>query len=510
MIRVVLFLLTPIFLQAQSSGHHFFYAGGGGETAEEENQSYRGADRFTSLVRMIRPKSFDLVYDGNHPRDKEFLSYSLAGVPNWQRSSNGSPSGAANLPSVRAETSAVSQSRSPIADFTAQTLTQRVQALVERVRNGEIKSGESILFALDTHGADSKGENKFLVSDKDGLVDIVPILEELKRATESKGIRLGIVSAACYSEPLLKLSGPNTCVITGSDESVGYSHFMGDFFSEIYQNADKNLSLEEVFLRTRKEEDVGSFPQISTSAHEVTEEILSKIKDRMLSYRGDIAQKFSEGDSYCLGRQPVKELISEISEATERLTGQPLRARPFQWSDILDTISVTHLGYQMRYGVAGSTDERDLSRLEESIHNYDTTWKRANEIRRVLDSDRAMKPINVTVDDRTFPIIPLGLASVNRDELEKIADEEKAKGRHRSKSGEPATSYELLKAYDQLKDNSRPFQTLMSAREDYDEVITELEYLGHAVARNERVVYDKIYRGLTKARSESACSKIRF
>ncbi len=152
-----------------------------------------------------------------------------------------------------------------------------IKGYEQKIRNGEIKSGDQLMIMIDTHGAekvskDQSSTHEIAVGQAPATTSLNSLegtptvsLDTLRTLTElakEKGIKLAIMDFSCHSGNTLSLANENTCVIS----STGTKHFGYNTFSETFiQNMKAGKSLEDVFLNVRKETKDNSFPMISSA-----------------------------------------------------------------------------------------------------------------------------------------------------------------------------------------------------------------------------------------------------
>ncbi len=159
--------------------------------------------------------------------------------------------------------------------FTSENFDKTIENFVAKIESGEIAEGEKLLIIVDSHGgAKQKNQQTHSIAMVgSNLTDLSKVegehtesMDKLKALSDialAKGIKLGILDFSCHSGNSLSLANKNTCVITAS----GPNHFaFASFPSQFYNEMKPGLSLEDVFLNTRKVFTSPSFPMISTSA----------------------------------------------------------------------------------------------------------------------------------------------------------------------------------------------------------------------------------------------------
>ncbi len=233
-----LFALALV-LPVLSSATEVVLLGGGGD---HEGPTTIFDPALKSLGKKIEPLGFHVTssFNGGHHQTEELLSKDM---------------GLQNKP------------------FTSDNYNSIINDYAQKIISGKIKHGEKLLIFMDTHGAE-KDESLLthpIAMSGSALTDYSSLagtqlgsldpLSKLTKLAKEKGIKLGIVDFSCHSGNSLSLANENTCVISSSGTNhYGYSSFAEQF----YANMDQGKSLEEVFLKTRSEENMPAFPMIST------------------------------------------------------------------------------------------------------------------------------------------------------------------------------------------------------------------------------------------------------
>ena len=149
---------------------------------------------------------------------------------------------------------------------------------VEKIKNGTIKKGESLVVVIDSHGAERTNGNKthLIAAGQGELKDLNTLsgstlvsldsLEKLIEISRVKGINLGIVDLSCHSGATmaLKKNAPHTCIVTStSPDHYGYGgeETFGNYF---LQNMKPGMTMEKAFLAARTKSVDPDYPMIST------------------------------------------------------------------------------------------------------------------------------------------------------------------------------------------------------------------------------------------------------
>lgn len=269
---LLLLLLSGL---AQAQDRHMVIMGGGGEPDSLETTIFDGEMRtLGNFLRSNESWSPQISFNGGHDRTEEIIRNGVGrrGVQNTQ--------------------------------FTQEQFDRMITQYENKIRNGEINSGDQLLVYISTHGA-----MRIETPNKDGNVEVshsisatgasasdlntlrdaklvsLDRIQNLITLANSRGVKLGILDFSCHSGNALALQNPQTCIISASGPMhFGYNTW-GDRFAG---NMRRGRSLEDVYLRTFVRRDETAFPMISTEAgNSIQEEIYELITPYLYSYNSD-------------------------------------------------------------------------------------------------------------------------------------------------------------------------------------------------------------------------------
>lgn len=232
--------------------------------------------------------------------------------------------------------------------FTKDNYEKMIQEAIKKIKRGQIKSGEQLVVIVDTHGGmntdtpqtpeDSKELTHSLATTGAVMTDMNYVrgndstsmdqLIALTKLAQERGINLGIIDMSCHSGSSLKLSNPNTCVISSTGpKHFGYTGFAQNFYNEI----KPGLSLEEVFLSTRKKNIDHGFPMISTpSGEKLNQEMYPLFTPFIYTRHDDKADKITgfmrelaNADNLCSYQKNFETLLKQV-ETFEKVNGVAL------------------------------------------------------------------------------------------------------------------------------------------------------------------------------------------
>jgi hypothetical protein len=182
-------------------------------------------------------------------------------------------------------------------EFTPDNWQKAVSEYIVKIKSGQMKKGENLLVLVDTHGQEADSKNSTHMIDmaikgknRGGRQASMDMLKELAQVASDKGINLGIVDFSCHSGNSLSLGNDKTCVVTAAAPNLyGYD----DFTKSFYTNMKKGMSLEDVYLKARKDAYSPSFPMISTKENESLKDSLYTKLYPYMTYAGGLANKLS-------------------------------------------------------------------------------------------------------------------------------------------------------------------------------------------------------------------------
>lgn len=158
--------------------------------------------------------------------------------------------------------------------FTAENFNTLIQNYENKIKSGQVKSGDQLMLMIATHGAMKSGNestHQVAVNAVQGQTNLTNLsgattvsidkLKNLADLAKRNGIKLAILDFSCHSGNTISLANENTCVIS----STGPKHFGYNTFAQNFIDKMKSgKTLEDVFLDTRKKTTDNSFPMIST------------------------------------------------------------------------------------------------------------------------------------------------------------------------------------------------------------------------------------------------------
>jgi hypothetical protein len=240
--------------------------GGGGESIQKQDTLFDGALNNLSNYFQQPENRWDettISFDGGHPVTEAIINSKFTGAQTAQ--------------------------------FTEANYNSIVKKYIEKIET--MNKGDQLLIMLDSHGAEkssatpelthqlavssSQGENN--LNDLSKTVNIsLDNLKTLSNLALKKGVNLAIIDFSCHSGNSLSLANSQTCVIS----STGPKHFSYANFSDAFiKNMKKGQSLEDVFLTTRKSDNMPTYPMISTpEGMSITQDFYEALRPYLYSY----------------------------------------------------------------------------------------------------------------------------------------------------------------------------------------------------------------------------------
>lgn len=336
-------------------------------------------------------------------------------------------------------------------------IRQQIELYKQQIRTGSLKKGDQILITIATHGGQIKTPfANHPVAAIDGEFNTAE-LASLRDLAESKGVKLGIIDNSCYSGTTLALGTDKTCVLTAANTNVGYSNAGNQFTAKM--QVGKNL--EQIFLESRQGPEGLSpgAPQISTEAGKKVY-AMTQLLEGAQKEKSTVDKDLEKGLIIACGTQ---------SQEWHALT-----------KNIEEAVFNSQLG-----------KEADLEALKAKnmlvtmVNDYNKTRLQAALAYKVKNS--SSKACLKLLDNKPEVCAPYEVYERNY---------ETAKARWASKT---ATLQEKKQQVliEELR-NSKPYQGWLQSMRDYEKLRNQLYYKANAVNRQERILYDYLYKSESK------------
>lgn len=294
-----LFLLISFGVSAQTN--HFLLMGGGGEPAGETTIFDHEIGQLKNFLKGNNNWNTTVSFNGGHTKTEGIVSEI---VPNNTR-------------------------------FTSERFEALITEYENKLKSGQIKTGDQLLIQIDTHGASKAPiEKSHSVSTAEGEIQDLKTgagsklvnldrLQNLINLAASKNVKLAVLDFSCHSGNALALANPNTCIIS----STGPKHFgwagTQTFSTQFAASMKRGKSLENVFLEAMEKKTDAGFPMISTQVGKsIQDEMYEGLSPFLYSWspvaHKDKLQAFLEKDvieNQCKELPQFAELMQFVGEA---------------------------------------------------------------------------------------------------------------------------------------------------------------------------------------------------
>lgn len=236
-------------LPASRSPKKFLFAiGGAGDTAGSTNIF---TDNFVETAKKAKVAGYetDFLFDGVHPDARKKVAKAFSSQPTENNT------------------------------FSQSNLKKMVERIQNKIKNGEIKTGDQIFFSVDTHGF----PNETMATDDFNmgtpLTMKYDLLQDLAQELSKNKIQTAFYFGNCYSGSFLDKANPDICTLTASTKNnVSVVGDTDSFLKEL----ESGKSLEDTFLEHRKPgwlfwKPIYGIPQISSPAGLATQQILKPL-----------------------------------------------------------------------------------------------------------------------------------------------------------------------------------------------------------------------------------------
>lgn len=389
-----------------------------------------------------------------------------------------------------------------------------ISEMINKIQNGELKSGDQLMVSIDTHGARASNEKTHSIAvSGGGATDLSSLaganivnldtLQKLVDVANLKGVKLAIVDMSCFSGNTLNLKGSNTCIISASGPNhYGYSgtvdlglfRMTNTFSGKFYDLMKKGRNLEEIFLSARTRGDAPDFPLISTPENAEVEGMLYKLMTPYLNYNKNTIHDFDS--SYEVDPGKFENQVCKLNQDHESLLGVLKKFENLsQVSDEMNKNEFSKLksaleeyrSYQKEYeaSIRGRIDtgEEIKNILRRDYASEKDIWKDYGPTTFItMDFDKSIKRMQELADKEQGQWAKqFWQESADKMKRQKAVAEEV-----KNKLG--AASLEKIAAYKKAFENSGKSYTYASR-----------------VASEAKKVYDTLYKSLQKKENSNPC-----
>lgn len=216
--------------------------------------------------------------------------------------------------------------------------------VIAKLETGELKSGDQLMMAIDTHGAKrSSGKNaekthkvalsygvaKELTNLTGASTVDLDKLDKIIELAAKNNVRLAVADLSCYSGNLLNLKNDKVCLISASGpEQYSYGGGVIDlgifkfsvvvtFASKLFDTLKKGKNLEELFLNSREVGSTPDFPMINTPEGRAINDLMYKMITPYLEYNDQQVTNF--GSRYGRTGDKFEEKVCKIEQNHQQL-----------------------------------------------------------------------------------------------------------------------------------------------------------------------------------------------
>jgi hypothetical protein len=283
--------LIPLVGYGESSKKQFYFFGGGGEPKGETtifDNDVKRLGKFTSNSDWETTVSFN----GGHKKTEEIIKSKMG---------NARDGGA----------------------FTEKNYNNLINEMILRLESGELKKGDQLMIAINTHGAKNYGGNGAEKTHRVALsygeatnlsnlsgAQVVNLdrLERLIELASKSEVKLAIADLSCFSGNLLNIKNDKVCLISGTGTNhygFGSGHIAigsikikvsDSFANKFFGSFKKGKNLEDLFLNARAETEANDFPMISSPEGLELNNLIYKMISPYLYYNSSNTSDF--GSNY--------------------------------------------------------------------------------------------------------------------------------------------------------------------------------------------------------------------
>lgn len=185
----------------------------------------------------------------------------------------------------------------PVKPFSDSEFEDILKDYEGKIKSGAIKDGEQLLLMIHSHGSESlpSTQTHYISAGSGALTDYSTLkgaksvsldrLKALIELAEQKGVKLGIVDLSCHSGVSLSLASDKTCVVTATGpKHFAYAQSDSVFSSAFARDMRPGMTLEELYLKSRRNSTDNGFPMISSEAGRQIQDRLYPLISNYLHY----------------------------------------------------------------------------------------------------------------------------------------------------------------------------------------------------------------------------------
>lgn len=217
--------------------------------------------------------------------------------------------------------------------------------VIAKLESGELKSGDQLMIAIDTHGAirsngkDAEKTHRVALSNSEAkeLTNLsgastvnLDKLDKIVDLASKNNVKLAVADLSCYSGNLLNIKNDKVCMISASGPeqysygsgslNLGFINFSPaiTFSAKFFDSLKMGKNLEDLFLSARSNSgDTPDFPMINTNAGLAINDLIYKMITPYLNYNDQKASNF--GAQYVRTGDKFEEQVCKIDNNHQQL-----------------------------------------------------------------------------------------------------------------------------------------------------------------------------------------------
>lgn len=373
--------------------------------------------------------------------------------------------------------------------------------LKEQLKNGELKSGESVILNFYAFPTKVTVENAGFNIDeqyygrianaKQNIASLIEVIE----LSEKAGVKLGIIDLSPYSEhteSLLKHAKKNTCIIGNKKDLYHLPVASGNFGRAFSSQLGKpGMSLEDIFLSSSAVSESYEGPYISSKNHEFAKEQIALVSEEKKGIKltesnakSKLRQLAREDDGECAINNTFDSLIKDVQKIQGQNSNLKFVDTKSQYLRSLEKYRKMQLDLYNKYIEIGGKEKKGQLVFESNIKNPQTG--------KALISEKVDASVFRNGDSGLAAMILLKQSGKLKSSVEQEAVQEIAE---KIRAEQQATNKKML----DFTKNERKLMKDMDKQMDrqYAEVF--------ALSKK---FYQELYQ--SQQDSKSACSEIKF
>jgi hypothetical protein len=451
--------------------------GGGGDPAGDKTMFDNPMKSFADNLAKSSKWKYDISFNGGHAQTEELIrsKYNKASTSN---------------------------------NFTPANYKSMIDNYRAKILLGDIKSGDQLVFMINSHGAINSGEGNqtshYIAASGSAAGNLNNLsgttlvnlddLKELVKLANDNGVTMGIIDLSCHSGSTINLKLPNTCVVTAtSPKHYAFQGGQAAFSDRFIKELTPGKTLEQAFLEARKDSDDAAYPMISTAEHE--------------SIARDVFQSITP---YLYYYDPKADKLTDYLIETGK-NDQAICKREIQFKDLVSKIE------QFKRLVPNSNYAQELkNQLEQYKKTQDDIISNVNSLGgQYLDK---IEEFTTTVPGSPRPIKnPLSWKSILKEDPDKWIKYFTEKGEKEKVAKEKTYYASLVENYRKIKNKKLEIEMKYPYIKDFEkkskeitQKLTQNRETAEKIAGLEKKFYDDLYRSRQGLNFNDPCRKLTF